>query len=304
MSYDHTSMIALEITDNNGDTLASWTRENIRETIYYALPCDENNDTIINITYTPSPDVAADEHYVIIKDYITPIGDREFSVNVGRYGSKLVTIVLDDGEVHNEYTVVLERRVPLFDVITEHLGGIRLVHNNPERNITGLKFSTCTWYSKQGADTVWAPVDSNFYYLAGKNIKDKFTINDSMYLILYTTEGVRVVTCPDADSSTYISNPTPGGANFGQKSGEEAVYPNPVSTGGSVHLKPKLLENGEEKRYTHFYLYNIQGTLITSGNAAPLYQGEGLTMPNTPGIYHLILEDESKKKWVRIAVGN
>jgi hypothetical protein len=303
-SDDPTSMIALEIIDNNGDTLASWTRENIRDTIYYALPCDENSDRIV-IAYTPSQDVEADEHYVIVKEYITPIDDGNFSVNMGSYGGKSVTIVLDDGQTRNEYTVVLERRVLLFNVITEHLDGIRLVHNNPETNATSLTFSTCAWYRKQGADTAWALVGTNiFYYLAGESIKDKFATNDSMYLILYTTEGVRVVTCPGASNSTYISTPTPGGATFGQKSGEETVYPNPVSTGGSIHLKPKLLKDGEEERYTYFYLYNIQGTLMSSGSAAPLYQGEGLTMPDAPGIYHLILENESKKKWVRIAVGN
>jgi hypothetical protein len=53
-----------------------------------------------------------------------------------------------------------------------------------------------------------------------------------------------------------------------------------------------------------YSLFSSQGSLILTGEASPLYEGQGLAMPLVPaGIYHLLLEGKSGKRWVaKVAV--
>jgi hypothetical protein len=93
----------------------------------------------------------------------------------------------------------------------------------------------------------------------------------------------------------------------GKKSLKMAVYPNPVPSGGTIKFKQVNMFDGEDKdnRYVKYSLYDTQGRLILIGDASPLYEGPGLIMPQTPGIYHLLLESMTGKRWVvKIAVSD
>jgi hypothetical protein len=87
-----------------------------------------------------------------------------------------------------------------------------------------------------------------------------------------------------------------------------AVYPNPVSAGGFIKLTQSGFADGEEEeeRYVKYSLFGSQGSLVLRGDASPLYEGQGLAMPQVPaGIYHLLLEGKSGKRWVaKVAVEN
>jgi hypothetical protein len=87
-----------------------------------------------------------------------------------------------------------------------------------------------------------------------------------------------------------------------------AVYPNPVPSGGTIKLKQSdfadVGEDGEEDRCVKYSLYSTRGSLILIGDASPFCEGQGLTMPEVPGIYYLLLEGKNGKRWtVKIAVG-
>jgi hypothetical protein len=88
----------------------------------------------------------------------------------------------------------------------------------------------------------------------------------------------------------------------------EAVYPNPVASGGTVHLRENVLTGDElqelgelEERYATFRLFDVQGRLVREGRASELRQG--LTMPTTPGIYHLLLDGKAGRLQLKVAVG-
>jgi hypothetical protein len=142
---------------------------------------------------------------------------------------------------------------------------------------------------------------SLLYYAAGPSIRnDKFTDHDSMYIDLTTTTGDRLTSCPAVGGSNavYVDS---AGADVSKKSAEVSVYPNPVAAGGTIRLKQLELLDGEEELYTTLYLFDAQGRLVLTDNASTLR--DGLTMPETPGIYHLILEGKAGRKVVKVAVG-
>ncbi|MDR1417415.1 MAG: T9SS type A sorting domain-containing protein, partial [Prevotellaceae bacterium] len=80
-----------------------------------------------------------------------------------------------------------------------------------------------------------------------------------------------------------------------------SVYPNPVAAGGIVKLKQAELADGEDAPYTACYLFDAQGRLTLTGSFSALRGG--LTMPETPGIYHLVLEGKAGRTVVKVAVG-
>ncbi|MDR0711984.1 MAG: hypothetical protein LBF67_06540, partial [Prevotellaceae bacterium] len=56
-----------------------------------------------------------------------------------------------------------------------------------------------------------------------------------------------------------------------------------------------------EARYESYRLFGSQGKLASSGKASVLLSG--LTMPDTPGAYYLILEGKAGRRAIQIAVG-
>jgi hypothetical protein len=204
---------------------------------------------------------------------------------------------------------VLSKDLGLSDVITEHLNGIlRVVQNDPVNNKTGLTFSACKWYHKRYPDTLFMPMPmdgSPLYYTAGPSLSDRFTEKDSMYLVLTLSDGTTLKTCPDADS---VESGGGNAGSAGKKSSRIAASPNPVTSGGFIKLKQSDFADGkeEEERYVKYSLFSSQGRLILCGEASPLYEGQGLAMPLVPaGIYHLLLEGKSGKRWVaKVAIEN
>jgi hypothetical protein len=71
--------------------------------------------------------------------------------------------------------------------------------------------------------------------------------------------------------------------------------------GGTVKLKEDMLVGGIEEHYSSYHLVDTYGQTISSGSATVLTQG--LTLPNTPGVYYLILDGKAGRKRVKIAVG-
>jgi hypothetical protein len=66
-------------------------------------------------------------------------------------------------------------------------------------------------------------------------------------------------------------------------------------------VKELELFDGDDDPYTKLYLLNAQGRPVFTGNVSALRSG--LTMPETPGVYHLVIESKASRKVVKVAVG-
>jgi hypothetical protein len=288
------SLRSFTLTDEDGNELEHL---EVMDSIYYTyrLPCD-NTTNNITIAYSTPPGVIADVIPLDTGAGIT-VGDNQIVVDVSSPGQKVVNIELkESGILDVRYVVKVEKPYHLFDLIREHLGNLRVVINNPEIN-GGLSFTSCRWYRKKMGDNFWGlPVSEQLYYSAGPNATDVFTPDDSIYIVL-RADSVEIKTCPSAEGSNVAE--VAGGWSKGKV--DYSAYPNPVMAGGKLYLKSAVLfdETGGD-RYTTFRLYNSQGQLNISGSASIL--AEGLTMPDMPGSYYLILDGKMGKREIHIAV--
>jgi hypothetical protein len=302
----------LPITDGEGNELGSeWEREDVSDSsvVFRSyIPCDKNFVKRLNINYalrsgvTDNPFAKAGEGSSSSEGGAGAYGAaKQILLDVSEPGRKVANITLRSTATgrpeFKQYVFEVEKYYGLFDVVNEHLGSIRVVDNNPAINKSGLEFSWCMWEQKEGDS--WVKVGGNqLYYTAGMSIHDKFSSTDSMRVTLRTASGDYLKTCPDVSHSS----------DKGSATGEPLVevYPNPVALGGIIKIKqnnPSGGNNGEaeiELLYATFYIFDTQGHLIRFGNVSSL--NEGLTAPEAPGIYHLILEGKAGKKAIEIAV--
>jgi hypothetical protein len=302
----------------SGDAaLATWRREEIPDTVYYKLPCSQNT-TIVRVSYTTPAGVSGwlaqeedegEENGTEKEAAYWQVSDSLIAVDVSKPGHKVFTIILSSGK---RYTVVVEKPYRLFDAVIEHLGNVRVVNNNPNLN-GGYSFTSCEWWKK--VDGEWQVVEINdFYYSAGPNATDKFSPDDSMYVVLYTAENLKISTCPDvtprgaaeADNNNGDDGNGGNNSNTSRRSDENvdnSAYPNPVSGGSKIYLKESvIIGSGGEARYATYRLFTSQGKLVLSGSAFVLI--EGLVMPEQAGTYYLILDGKAGRKAMQIAVGN
>jgi hypothetical protein len=308
---DGISMLTLSLIDDSNNELVRWEQEQINDTTYYKVPCSENAATQrLSLRYTIP--VGVIDKIIDVNDIGRGGEVREseigtFMVDMKNSGRKTLTIELHNSVTNatKRYTIVLEKQFELFEIIREHMGSLRVVHNNPELNTSGLQFSTCEWRRRKSAGKWFIGEPRLLYYAAGPSINEQFE-NDSMYLVLYTTTGYRLETCPggadveaEAEATAYAKDSA--GVSGGKKSVSLSVYPNPVASGGTIRLKQLELLDSEDGLYATLYLFDAQGRLILTGSASTLR--DGLIMPETPGIYHLILEGKTDRKVVKIAVG-
>jgi hypothetical protein len=289
---------------STGDTLVRWWREKIPatpgDTIAYSVPCDVSQ---LKVFYTSGKNINSTVDGEKNDSGSIPID----SLPMGKRGySKAVSVELSDSRTDSSsrsYTFVLEKPFGLFDIVIEHIGSIRVVNNNTRFNKHGLTFRSCAWYLKRETDAEFRPVgEKRLYYTAGESVYDRFKKTDSMYLDLLTTEGDLVTTCRDGTHDSFVDRKK-AQAQSSQLSGL-VVYPNPVPPGGTVKLKRDFFEDDEYFLHAKVYLFDVHGRLVYEGSASALYDGAGPTMPETPGIYHLVLESANgKRKNVKIAVG-
>jgi uncharacterized repeat protein (TIGR02543 family) len=192
-----------------------------------------------------------------------------------------------------EYTLRVEKPFVFSDIVRTQLGGgLLMVIRNPENN-GGFDLQAVWWWQKVNGD--WGPTgNSKFYHIfpSGK------VPPDSMRVIFQDATGALLSTCPDAIDTFGTQG----------KVAREAVYPNPVSSGGTVRLKENVLTGDElqelgelQDRYATFRLFDVQGRLVREGKTSELHQG--LTMPATPGIYYILLDGKAGKLQLKVAVG-
>jgi uncharacterized repeat protein (TIGR02543 family) len=188
-----------------------------------------------------------------------------------------------------EYTLRVKKPFVFSDIVVVQLGGkLLMTIANPEYN-GGFNIQAAQWWKRGGVI-----VGSKLYYvLSGE------TASDSLYAKLQDATGGWLSTCPYVPA---VITSAKGGA------AREAVYPNPVAAGSTVHLKENVLIGGElqglgelEERYATFLLFDVQGRLVREGKTSELHQG--LTMPATPGIYHILLDGKAGKLQLKVAVG-
>jgi hypothetical protein len=332
---DGVSMIQLALRDSEGNELVRWEREEINDTLFYQLPCNQNGIAQLSIACDLPSGVSvsvsiwkdaaasgvADPGEIASEVEVVPAvrsGSATLELDVNRAGCRVITFTLNAANNGNDplrrYTLVLSKKLNFFDIVNEHLGNLRVVNSNPASNHVGLVFNSCTWWHKRDLGEWFIGEEKLLYYTTGASILDKFTERDSMFLVLTLPDGSLIETCPDAnliervnDGDESGSDDGDGNISVGTKSLKMAVYPNPVPSGSTIKIKQiDLLDgNGEDDRYVKYSLYDTQGRLILRGDASPLYEGQGLIMPQTPGIYHLLLESMTGKRWVmKIAVSD
>jgi hypothetical protein len=310
---DGISMIMLVLEDVEGTELARWEREEIEDVTYYQLPCHQGSLAGIKLSsripsgvtgnYTVATvSIAEGVQNTIIKE-VRWRGHITLQVTVDSLYKRLISITLKNNVSGQEkkYSVVLSKNLEFANVVNSHMEGRVHVVNN--KNSLGLTFSACSWWYKRSDDTLFQLVeDKQLYYSPGP--ADGYVPGDSLFVRLTLTNGAMIETCSGAES---VDNSGDGNSSSdeGKKITSIAVYPNPVPLGGTIKIKQDNLFDGEDEdsRFVKYSLFDSQGHLILHGDASPLYEGQGLAMPQTPGIYHLLLESKTGKKWVvKIAV--
>jgi hypothetical protein len=297
---DTVSLRGLTLSDGRNAPKV-WVRDSLADTLlYYTLPCG-HADTV-TISYLTPPGVTGQ---LDNPDSGTTQAGGLILVNVSKPGQKIVPITLSSGK---RYTVVIGVRHRLFELITEHLGNLRIVINNPAHN-GGLTFTSCEWWRKMSGGyesaIAWEVVErTKLYYSAGPRATDRFSPGDSMYIVLTDSTGRATPTCP---GSSVVSAASEGGGGGGDEASarlrgkvDDSAYPNPVMAGGQLHLKGAVLFDEFGDRYATFRLYSSQGQLALSGSAAAF--AAGLTMPDAPGTYYLILDGRAGRRAIHIAV--
>jgi hypothetical protein len=288
----------------DGRELDHWERERgemriSNDTIFYRAPCGVEQ---LEVTYIPADGVVG----WLKSGTAEESGLNSFKVDLDAFEQKAAVLQLTSSSgLSKPYTVVVERDFGLFDIVNEHMNGsIRVVQNNPTTNKHGMTFENCIWYLKREGDDDFQEVGSGLHYKTENAPYEGFSPTDSMKLVLYTTDGKRVETCPDASVSVNGGSVNGSNSQSRQQSGL-TVYPNPVSPGGIVKLRRDDFVDSEKYIMSaKFYLFDSQGRLIRTGSASALYGSEGLVMPETPGIYHLVLETtDGRRRNVKIAVG-
>jgi uncharacterized repeat protein (TIGR02543 family) len=251
--------------------------------IPYTVPCGDDTTKTLRISFVTAPGTY----------YKFPSGSTLVNIN-GPFQKDIVitffTTAPDsfgDGQVR-QCTLRVEKPFKLDDIMRAQLGGrLLMVIKNPVYN-GNHHIQDVQWWRKNGKE--YMVNSKKFYY----TFPDRPTA-DTIFAKLQDTSGTWISTCP------YIPNVS-GAPN---KATHMAVYPNPVPVGGVVHLKENLLigdELGElEARYATFRLISVQGTVVRSGNVSELKQE--FTVPDTPGIYHLVLEGKAGNAQLKIAVG-
>jgi hypothetical protein len=307
-------LLTLSLVDGAGREY--WRIDSVPDAAYYSLPCDANDSVgSLMLRYTASRGVVVDSlaaKYVIAADGNTAaegevsVGeDGSLAVDMSRTGRRELSLTLRDTlsvERTKRYTVALERKFGLLDLVREHMGSLLVVHNNPELNGHGVTFTRCRWWSKRGlGEWDFGRVSPQLYYTAGSSIHDKFTAEDSVSVELYTADGMHIETCRGSVGSVGSVAPGSDSAAVSQSSslGALPVYPNPVPAGGMVRLKQ--VEPIDGAAYARLYLLDVQGRVVFSGSASALRGG--VTMPETSGVYHLVLEGNAGRKVAKIAVG-
>jgi uncharacterized repeat protein (TIGR02543 family) len=187
-------------------------------------------------------------------------------------------------------TYQLHMKKPLdFDYFVHRQLGDRLlmVVNNPQNN-DGHRFLKATWVINGERE-----LGSRFYYVSpnGKPITGVVELQ-----LVDSATGSEMNVCP----YTFTSPDTLADV-------QTLAYPNPVAAGGVVHLRTAggsaavLPDGSPAERYATYRLLDVQGALQRSGSASELQNG--LTMPNLPGSYLLILEGKTGKTAILIVVG-
>ncbi|MDR1343534.1 MAG: hypothetical protein LBK18_09825 [Prevotellaceae bacterium] len=276
----------ISLVNGADSVLMRWRCDTVGDTIRYRLPCSSAISLEqLKAKYTLA---ASSVEMLMEPTDLIPSVRRMF-----------ITKLLSGGQT-KRYTVIVEKPFSLFDVVNEHVGSLRVVNNNPATNGHGLTFSTCEWRYKRDSGEWLTGEPAQLYYTAGSSVRDKFTYRDSMYVVLRTASGERLETCPDASPAAHGGSGSEAGDSL-KNSGGLSVYPNPVAAGGVIRLKQAALIGDGDELYTRLYLLDAQGRPVLTGDASALRSG--LTMPEIPGIYHLVLEGKSGRKVVKIAVG-
>jgi uncharacterized repeat protein (TIGR02543 family) len=234
------------------------------DTIYYAMPCSGVRDQV---------EVQSGDTLLVIP---TP---RPVRLDTA--------IFLPSGGQRKRYTLTVERPFVLSSILHVQLDGkLLMLVKNPAHN-GGFDLQEAAWERK--VEGHWELTGNrNFYYASssGKAITDTLRV-----LLREAGSKIWLETCP------YL----PPVASAPEEDAHGLVYPNPVAVGGTVKLKEDMLVGGIEEHYSTYHLVDVYGQTLSSGNAAVLTQG--LTMPNMPGVYYLILDGKAGRKQVKIAVG-
>ena len=274
--WNFTQKIYESMTLYAGWIFVPWTMDSIAingavqavagDTILYAMPCGDTAQAI-TVVYSDS---AANLHRLVIP------APRPFNI--------------DTAILQGKYILRLEKKFEFDNIVSVQLDGkLLMVLKNPAGN-GGFNFQQASWWSSAGRGYEKL-VGNKFYY----NSPFAEPVTDTtLYVRLLDTANVEFKTCP------YHPHALPGAAEAQRM----AVYPNPVSSGKSIHLKEEFLINDNlEERYATLSLIDAQGKVVYVGKPSELRQG--LTIPDIPsGLYHLVLDGKAGRKLFKIMVAN
>jgi uncharacterized repeat protein (TIGR02543 family) len=246
------------------------------DTISYTVPC-ESNVQELQIVLAKTP---ADAHSNV-GDTLRIDASRPFQHD------KHVTIATSDRQ-QKSYLLRLEKYVNFDSIVHMQLGGRLIMIVKNTQNNGQLDLQEVIWQKKQNGHWISTGHDK-FYYVTNANQLTSDTLR------------IRVRVADETWLSTCPYEPTP--ADAPEEALQAVVYPNPVAAGRTVQLKDGFFIGAKvTERYENYYLFDTRGTLVHVGKTSELRNG--LTMPNFPGVYCLVLDGAAGRVEFKISVGS
>jgi uncharacterized repeat protein (TIGR02543 family) len=245
------------------------------DTIAYAVPCDSL--------------LTALRVQLDLPEGVSSSFPQDTVLEIHRASRRSLPVLLSaQGVPAKRYTILLEKPFAFDSIVHVQLGGrLLMVIKNPDNN--GNYHLQNAWWQPKIGDS-WGRVGPSFYYVPplGKPIAD------SIRVVLKDTAGASIPTCY-YDPSAKI-------APADQKIARVAAYPNPVPAGGTVYLRAENPAKGAlESTFSTVAIFDVQGRRCYAGKISDLQRG--VTMPNTPGTYFILLEGGSQTAEIKVSVG-
>ena len=259
-------MQSLTLLDEKGNELIRWD-EVVKNDYDYELPCSPVVKRL-TIAYTLADGVICFVNSGSGMGILSPDSGNRYRwvVDVSKPERKTFAIQLFPSG--KRYTVVTDKRYSFFNLVTEHLGNLRVVINNPEVNDDSLKFDYCEWHYKNDNGYWDVKAGNTFYISAGSSVTNTFHPNDSMYVKLRATNGKTITTCPNV--TTLLPDSLDFDTYVAVKLGSVMVYNN-----------RRLIDRGYHVRAFRWY---GNGELLATGSTYAL-SAAGMGFPPSV-VYH------------------
>ncbi|GEP97840.1 T9SS type A sorting domain-containing protein [Chitinophaga cymbidii] len=232
--------------------------------IYYLMGCDETSDAVdISITTEANAEVSP-SHAFTIQTPAPGIYTRD------------VTVTSQDGSATQTYTVVIERRLDFFSIVTKKFGSLLIVNNNPQTN-GGYQFVAYEWYRN-------GQLAGTGQYYSGDN--NALNPTAEYYLKMTTADGEVLQTC--------IAQIALESTNAAKS------YPNPAKAGGTITVEVDF--PAEELAQMQICVYSLSGEPVTTQRSTTPVTQVQLPAAMAGATYLVVIKTPNIRKTLKVMV--